>query len=149
MISVSFNMSVMNTLNASQFARVTLMREAMQNAGCFVVTETIDLAVREGIYMWVGNPGIYVGKSNSNIPARVHDHIQKRFNGVEKMLKNLLRIDVKLPPQLLETMEQMIMEYMGYEEAGKGDSANRRRNYGPKRQKAYRRYKRLLMKICK
>ncbi|CUV66609.1 hypothetical protein BN3087_960003 [Sulfurovum sp. enrichment culture clone C5] len=146
MISVTFNMSVMNSLNTSQLVRVQLMRQIMQEAGCFVIEETLDLAIREGIYMWVGSPGVYVGKSNVDIDARIRDHVKKRFKGAEKQLQQLMRINIKLPPKLLETMEQAIMDIMGDE------SANRRPNYSPnkpKRLRAYEKYKTLLKKICK
>ena len=105
----------------------------------------LNSVVREGIYMWVG-------KSNDNIDARIKDHIKKRFNGAEKLLKQLLRIDVKLPAQLLETMEQAIMDIMGYTEPKHGDSANRRNNYNPKkhyRKNGYRRFKKMLKSLCK
>jgi len=152
MIEVSFDMSVMNTLQGSRLERMLTLRKIMEETGCFIVKETLDLAVREGIYMWVGSPGIYVGKSNDNIDARIRDHIKKRFNGAEKQLKQLLRIDAKLPPQLLETMEQAIMDIMGYNEPNHGDSANRRNNYSPNkhyRKNGYRRFKKILYNLCK
>ena len=61
-------------------------------------------------------------------------------------------MDLSLPSQLLQAMEQTIMEMMRYAEEGHGDSANRRWNFNPKkpqREKAYRRYKKLLEKLCK
>jgi hypothetical protein len=146
MVEVSFDMSVMNELNGIQLARVQFMRETMEELGCFVVTETLDMAVREGIYMWLGGGSLYVGKSNVDIEARIRDHIRKKFNGVEKELKNLMRINVHLPPKLLETMEQAVMEIIGME-----NLSNKRLNYNPKkpkRKKAYRRFKRLLKRIC-
>jgi RHS repeat-associated protein len=152
MITVSFDMAVMNTLQGSRLRRMKYLKKVMEESGCFIVEETLDLAVREGIYMWVGSPGIYVGKSNDNIDARIKDHIKKRFNGAEKLLKQLLRIDVQLPAQLLETMEQAIMDVMGYNEPKHGDSANRRNNYNPKkhyRKNGYRRFKKMLKSLCK
>ena len=146
MITVTFNMSTMNSLNSAQLVRVQFLRQLMQEAGCFVIEETLDLAIREGVYMWIGTPGIYVGKSNTDIDARIKDHVRKRFKGAEKQLQQLMRMDVKLPPKLLETIEQVIMDIMGE------DSANRRPNYSPnkpKRQLAFDRYKKLLKNLCK
>jgi hypothetical protein len=147
MIEVSFDMSVMNTLDETQLLRVQAMRKIMEEAGCFVITETLDMAVKEGIYMWIGGGSLYVGKSNVDIEARIRDHIKKKFEGAEKKLKNLMRIKVDLPPKLLETMEQAVMEIVGRE-----NLSNKRWNYSPKkprRKTAYRRFKRLLQKLCK
>jgi len=111
------------------------------------VKEGIDYTIKEGIYMWITHDGkVYVGKSNDDIEKRIKSHVRKKskiFN------KQLARVGLKLPSQLLEAIEQVIMTYTGYEEEGHGNSANKRRNYGKKRAKAFRRYKRLLNKLCK
>lgn len=147
MVDLTMSMSVMTELRAINPGAALAMRKMIQEAGCVVVKEGIEYTIKEGIYMWITHDGkVYVGKSNDDIERRIKDHVNKKskiFN------KQLARVGLSLPPQLLEAIEQVIMTYMGFEEENHGDSANKRRNYGDKRAKAFRRYKRLLDKLCK
>jgi len=149
--TLTLNMSALSELESINLVAATTIRRLVQEAGCLVVEEGIDYTIKEGIFMWITYDGrVYVGKSNDDIEKRIKDHIKKKakiFN------KQLARIGLELPPQLLETIEQVIMEEMGYEDRrNKGNSANGRPNYSPRkphRRKAYERYKRLLHKLCK
>jgi RHS repeat-associated protein len=151
MVSLTMNMSVMSELETINIVAANTFRKLVQEAGCIVVEEGIDYAIKEGIYMWITHDGrVYVGKSNDDIEKRIKSHVQKKgkiFN------KQLARIGLSLPPQLLETIEEVIMEAMGFESKNNpGNSANNRHNHSPKkpkRRKAYERYKRLLYKLCK
>jgi hypothetical protein len=150
-IELTMSMSAMNELRAINPIAHRILIELIEETSCVVVEYGIDLAIREGIYMWITHDGkVYVGKSNDDIEKRIKDHLNKKakiFN------KQLARINLQLPSQLLETIEEVIMEAMGYVDSkNKGSSANSRHNFSlkkPKRRRAYERYKKLLHKLCK
>ena len=150
-ITLTMNMLVMQELRVKNPIAHTILHEMINEASCVVVEHGIDMAIREGIYMWITNDGkVYVGKSNDDIEKRMKDHLGKK---VKIFNKQLARINLSIPAQLLETIEEVIMEELGYVDSkNKGQSTNSRHNFSlkkPKRREAYRRYKKLLDKLCK